>query len=166
MKSCRVAALLLLAGIAPQALAQDAVRGSERSAACLPTASRAAPSCEPTTVVVRAETEVTFSIDVPPPKNVQCAAAVEIEYTQRDTKVAVEGTLEHKECAASAGEYKVAVSIRDASGELKTLEFAESWRREDARPVRVSGDYPIGENAELVRVRTRQLRCTCADLVE
>jgi hypothetical protein len=46
---------------------------------------------------------------------------------------------------------------------LKTLEFVESWRRDDDQPVKFSADYEIGENVDLVRARSRQLRCTCAD---
>jgi hypothetical protein len=156
------AALCVLMAPALQAGAQSSDLGAGRSAACIPRASRAAPSCDPTTVTAETEKEVTFSLDLPPVKTLQCATTVEVEYTQRDTSVSVQGSLDHQDCAASSGEYRLTVSVRDASGELKRLEFAEPWQRSDDQPVAFKAEYPIGENVDLVSVRARQLRCTCA----
>ena len=75
----------------------------------------------------------------------------------------VPGTIAHNTCAASGGDYKLVVSVRNENRELQTLEFFESWQRQDDQPVKFSGVYPIGENVDVVRVRTVQLRCTCAD---
>jgi hypothetical protein len=95
---------------------------------------------------------------------VQCAATVEVTYTQRDSVVGVEGTIANNVCGASSGDYKLLVSVRNEGRELQTLEFFESWQRQDDQPVKISGSYPIGQNVELVRVRPVQLRCTCADV--
>ena len=156
------AALWVLTALAPQAGAQSSELGAGRSAACIPRASRAAPSCDPATVTAETEKEVTFALELPAPKTLQCSTTVEVEYTQRDTSVSVEGSLDHKDCAASDGEYRLTVSVRDVSGELKRLEFVEQWQRGDDQPVAFKGEYPIGENVDLVSVRARQLRCTCA----
>jgi hypothetical protein len=121
-------------------------------------------SCDPKQVVVRSQQEVEFSLELPPLKGVQCAATIEVAYTQRDSTVGVEGTIANNVCGASTGDYKLVVSVRDTNRDLQTLEFLESWQREDDQPVRFSGAYPIGDNVELVRVRPVQLRCTCADV--
>lgn len=139
-------------------------RAQASNAGCRPSASRVRESCEPTKVVLETETEVSFALELPPPKSAQCAAMVEIEYTQRDTSVSVEGTISHEDCAASHGEHRLTVTVRDQSLELKTLEFVESWQRQNGEPVEFKVSYPIGENVDLVRVRARQLRCTCADV--
>jgi hypothetical protein len=52
--------------------------------------------------------------------------------------------------------------VRDASGELKSIEFNETWQRDDAEDVKFAGDYPIGADVELVSARVRGLTCTCA----
>ena len=80
--------------------------------------------------------------------------------------VSVEGTVENKDCGPSSGDYNLVVSIRNENHELTTVEFLESWRRQDDQPVRFAGTYPIGENVDVVRVRPFQLRCTCADTAE
>jgi hypothetical protein len=120
---------------------------------------------KPTTVTAEVENEVTFSLELPAAKSPQCATTVAVEYTQRDTVVSVEGTVDHQDCAASAGEYRLTVSVRDESRELKRLEFLESWQRADDQPVAFTAEYPIGENVDLVSVRARPLRCTCAAAV-
>lgn len=105
-------------------------------------------------------------VPVPHAMATRCAAIMELEYSQRNTLVSLRGTIDNEECAASSGEYKLAVKIRDANGELKTLEFLESWQRQDDQPVEFKGEYAIGENVDLVSVRTKQMRCTCTDAPE
>ncbi|HEX7236076.1 MAG TPA: hypothetical protein VF405_03870 [Gammaproteobacteria bacterium] len=151
---------------APLATAQNPLsteHSIQRSADCLPRASRAKESCDPKEVVVRIEKELTVPLDLPPLKLAQCTPSVEIAYTQRDTVVSVEGTLQNKDCAASSGDYTIAISIRNEKNELTTVEFPEPWQRHDDQPVRFTGTYPIGENVDVVRVRPVHLRCTCAD---
>ena len=67
--------------------------GSTPRPDCLSTGSRARAACEPTTTGIATETEVKFTVELPPLKTAQCAATIEIEYTQRDTLVGVEGTI-------------------------------------------------------------------------
>ena len=97
------------------------------------------------------------------PKSAYCAATSSIEYTQKDAKVGVAGVIENKDCAASSGEYKLLVRVRGETGEVKTLDFLGSWQRDDDQPVKFGGDYPIGNNVDLVNVRIAQVRCTCVD---
>lgn len=164
INAVRVGAVLI-AVVAPLATAQNPLPGAQRSPGCLPRATRVGPTCDPKQVVVRLpEHEIDTSVELPALKGVQCAATIEVAYTQRDSNVGVEGTIAHNTCAASSGDYKLVVSVRDRNRELQTLEFFESWQREDNQPVKFSGVYPIGENVELVRVRTVQSRCTCADV--
>jgi hypothetical protein len=93
----------------------------------------------------------------------QCAASTTIEYQQMNTAAHVDGKLEIAACKAASGTFKVAVRAEDASGEEKLLEFDETWQRQDTEDVAFTGDYPIGDDTELVSVRVRSLTCTCAD---
>jgi hypothetical protein len=149
----------LLAGFGAQGAAQGA---ATTEGSCTPRASRAAAPCEQTTTVVL-ETETTFSLELPAPRTLQCAATMEIEYTQRDTLASVAGTIDHEDCAASSGEHRLTVTVRGENGELTRLEFVQPWQRDDDRPVTFEADYTIPANSELLSVRPRQLRCTCAD---
>jgi hypothetical protein len=157
----------LIALAAPMATAQNPLsneRSVHRSPGCLPRATRARPSCDSKKTVVRAEKEVEFPIELSLTKIVQCVATIEVAYTQRDSTVGIEGTIAHDVCGASSGDYKLVVSVRNENRELRTLEFFESWQRDDDQPVKFSGAYPIGENVDLVRVRPVQSRCTCVDV--
>jgi hypothetical protein len=160
----RLLALFVLTGLAAYAPAQGPP-APQSSASCLPSASRARESCEPTKVVVRTETQLSVSLELPSTQTASCAATVEIEYSQHDTQASVEGTLDHRVCAASSGEYRIDVRVRNEAGEIKTLEFVELWQRVDDQPVRISARYPIGENVDLLSMRSRQLRCTCNEPV-
>jgi len=119
-------------------------------------------SCEKK-VTLRVETPINVTTTLKAPKNAYCAANYAVDYTQKDTKVGVAGVIENKDCAASSGEYKLLVRVRDETGEVKTLDFLGSWQRDDDQPVKFGGDYPIGNNVDLVNVRVTQVRCTCAD---
>ena len=119
-------------------------------------------SCEKK-VDLRAETPITVVTTLKTPKDAYCAATYAVEYTQKDTEVGVAGVIENKDCATSSGEYKLLVRVRDETSELKTLEFLGSWQRADNQQVKFSGNYPIGNNVDLVNVRAVQVRCTCAD---
>ena len=85
--------MLLIAAVAPLATAQNAItpRGAERDSSCLPRASRATESCDPSQDVVGSEKETTFRLELPPTETAQCAATIELAYTQRGAMVSVEG---------------------------------------------------------------------------
>jgi hypothetical protein len=91
-----------------------------------------------------------------------CQPTMAIKYEQRNDVARVEGTIDNPACAACTGEYTIAVRIRDASGESKTLEFPGRWQRADDLPVKFTTDYPIGANVDVVSVRSRSLHCICA----
>ena len=155
--------VVLEALASPAAQAQTTVIGT--SVECPPRASRAAPKCEPTPTqtVFELETKIDVTLELPEQKMLQCATAIEVEYSQRNTVAGVTGTIDTKDCAAASGEYKVVVSVRNEALELTTLEFVETWQRLDAQPVIFKKDYPLGDDVDLVRVRTRPVRCTCAE---
>jgi hypothetical protein len=77
--------------------------------------------------------------------------------------VTVDGTVQNGGCAASAGDYRLTVRVRDANAETQTLEFVEAWHRADDQPVPFKHDYAIGENVDLLTVRPRSLHCTCTE---
>jgi hypothetical protein len=157
-----IAMLAMFIGGVPSATGQDG--NLQTDTECLQTHSRTKAGCEPQETVVNVESEVSVSIEAPVPKTRYCATTMELEYSQRDTLAHVEGQIDNNDCAASSGEYRLAIVIRGVGPEPRILEFVESWQRQDDQPVQFKGDYPIGENTDLIRVRSRQLRCTCAEI--
>jgi len=112
---------------------------------------------------VRIEQELRVTIDPKPTPNTQCEAATATSYHQRNALARLESTITVNACAAASGKFTVTVRVRDERGEVRTLEFPETWQRSDGRELSFVADYPIGENVELVSVRVRGMTCTCAD---
>lgn len=172
-RSCSRLAALILAGIAIMAAAQD---DTSREDLTLPgelptcnvsSASRTREDCGVDAPrIVRIEKEFTRSVELAAPTDLQCETRIDLEYDQRDTIARVKGVLENDTCAASSGDYEVEVLIKDENGEVQTFVFSESWQRDDDRPVAIAADYPIGENVELIRLRSQRLRCTCSVGIE
>jgi hypothetical protein len=105
-----------------------------------------------------------FSISVAPPEAAPaCVASVTTGYFQSNTVAKVESNIQIEGCTAASGKYTIAARIRDQAGETQTLEFEETFERADDQSMTVKRDYPIGENVELVNVRTRAVRCECAE---
>jgi hypothetical protein len=112
----------------------------------------------------RAEQQINVKLEVPQQEQLQCGATTSTEYSQRNAVARVIGTVSITNCpAGSAGAFNVVARVRDESGEIKPIEFAEAWQRDDTQAVSFNKDYPIGENVELVNVRVRDLKCTCAE---
>jgi hypothetical protein len=154
---------LLLAVFTTPCAAQTPAPAS--NGGCEPRTSRAARPCEPTPETAKLEVEMktTFSLEAPQQVSRQCAVTMEIVYTQKDTVASVEGTIDHEDCGASAGEHRLTVNVRDANREVQSLAFVHAWRRDDDEPVTFKAEYPIPSDVDLVSVRPRQLSCTCAD---
>ncbi len=93
-----------------------------------------------------------------------CEARLEIEYYQAGDSVHVETELNNDQCAASSGSYTLQVRYRGDDGEVQTVEFDELWERSDAEPVKLIKDYFVAENVDIMRVRSRRLRCECASV--
>jgi hypothetical protein len=112
---------------------------------------------------VRTQQQINVSLDVPHPEALECEATTVTQYSQRNTVARVTGTVDILNCpAGSTGAFTVVARVRDDSGEIKPLEFNETWQRNDATDVNFTSDYPIGDNVELMNVRVRNLKCTCA----
>ncbi len=111
-----------------------------------------------------AAAEETTAKDAAQPASKSCTATLAITYQQRNTIANVEGTIENTMCAASGGDYELAISLKAPDGgDPKVIEFSGKWQRSDSQSVKFTTDYPIGENAELLRVRARKVHCTCTD---
>jgi hypothetical protein len=96
-------------------------------------------------------------------QQLQCAATTVTEYSQQTNVAHVTGSVSVTSCpAGSAGTFDVVALVKDKSGEIKPLEFSEKWQRDDAGDAPFAGEYPIGDDVELVNVRIRNLMCTCA----
>lgn len=95
----------------------------------------------------------------------KCASQLEIEYLQRGENARVNASLNNADCAASSGEYTIQVQIRDADNQSRKLEFPETWSRDDDATITSTSDYFIGDNVDLVRVKSRNLKCRCTEAV-
>lgn len=109
------------------------------------------------------EQDVTVKIDIKQKASATCAATINAESEQRNTIARVTGVIQNTQCAASGGEYTLAVSVRGADGERRTLEFPQAWTRTDDKPVTFTHELPIGPDVDLLSVRPRGLKCTCAE---
>ena len=90
-----------------------------------------------------------------------CEANLALEYWQKGDQAEVDMVLNNNECPASSGEFTIQVRYRTEDGELVTDEYPEMWSRDDDQPLEMSRLYPIGDNVDLIRVRSRRLSCTC-----
>ena len=94
-------------------------------------------------------------------ESVACEAKLSLEYFQRGENAQVSTTLTNTQCEASYGSYTVQVRYRGEDQELQTHDYEETWERMDSVPLLVTKQYFIGDDVDLVRVRTRGLTCTC-----
>jgi len=105
--------------------------------------------------------EMTFRTT--PPAEQRCKSSLEQEYRQKDTVAAVVSTIGNPDCGASSGSYTALVRFRDENNELQSLEYPETWQREDDLPIETHREYFIGHNVDLISVRSRKMRCICAN---
>jgi hypothetical protein len=95
-----------------------------------------------------------------------CEATILFEYSQRGSNARVSGEIENPTCAASEGSFTVSLRTSNDNFEQTTLDFEESWQRDDDQPVAFSRDYPIGDNVDLIRVRTSKAVCKCTAVAQ
>jgi hypothetical protein len=96
-----------------------------------------------------------------------CAATASVDYFQRGPEAQLEATIDNHDCAASSGKFVVEVTIRtDGAEASEKLKFPETWSREDDASVVVNRRYPIGDDTDLLRVKVRNMRCTCTEATE
>ena len=91
-----------------------------------------------------------------------CQAQLALEWYQTGPSVHVESELSNDTCGASSGSLVIRVSYRGDDGETISADFPETWQRDDDAPVLLERDYYLAENIDVLRVRTRKLRCVCA----
>lgn len=92
-----------------------------------------------------------------------CTARASIEYIQNSDVASVRGQITKEGCVQAGGRYTVAVRIRDKNDDLQNLEFEERWSSDSELPFNFNADYEIGDDVDLIRVRTKSLKCVCAD---
>lgn len=110
-----------------------------------------------------AEKKYIIKLETTPHKQ-YCQASSSIEYFQSDDVATVTGEIRNEDCATSSGTFTMNVRFRDSDGELHDLEFEETWQREDDQSITFDREYVIGKNVDLVRVRTRRMKCVCAEI--
>ena len=95
-------------------------------------------------------------------KSQSCTASAALDYFQRDAEAAAEISVDTPHCARASGSLVVEVTIKaDAADLPEKLAFAETWKRDDGQPVIMQRRYSIGTNVQLLRIRIRQLTCSC-----
>jgi hypothetical protein len=93
-----------------------------------------------------------------------CEATSLTEYEQRNNVARVSGTVSISSCpAGTTGSFTLIARVRDDTGEVRPIEFEETWERADTADHRFEHDYPIGDDVFLQSVRVRGLTCTCAE---
>jgi len=134
-----------------------------------PGGSRVRGACEDM-VPTRDETvRAEFKLPPLPPRSSAplCEASTLTEYSQQGSLAHIAGTVSIANCpAGTTGAFDLVARVKDESGEIKPLQFSEAWELDDARDVTFKGEYPIGDDVELVSVRVRNLLCTCAQPAE
>ena len=108
------------------------------------------------------EPDTSITVDLPDIVVSDCQAAITLEYSQHGASARASGFIENESCPASSGSFVVSIRTRNELGEALTEDHHETWQRSDAAPVAFSKDYPIGENVDLVRIRTLKSTCKCA----
>ncbi len=93
-----------------------------------------------------------------------CKADLKLEYFQKGVNAHVKSTLSNEQCGASSGNYTVRVQYRDAEGGTKLLEFDETWKRDDDSEVISEKDYFVGDDIDIMRIKSRNLSCQCSEV--
>ena len=107
------------------------------------------------------EIRYTMTLSTTPPAQQKCAAQLFFTFIQKNTVATVESTLSNPDCGASSGDYTMLVRYRDENNEMQSLEYPETWRRDDDQDIESRKEYFIGDDVDLVTVRSRKLRCIC-----
>jgi len=102
-----------------------------------------------------------MTISTTPPAEQTCAAQISFTYLQKYSVAVVDSTIENTECDASSGDYTVLVRFRDENNEIQSQEYRETWSRDDNQAVDSRKEYFIGDNVDLITVRSKKLRCVC-----
>ena len=114
--------------------------------------------------ISKREAQKTYSMTLEAERqSLTCFPSTSVEYQQSNTLAQVTGVISVDDCAAASGTYRVSLVVRGNDGSSETLQFEESWARDDAAPIQIEKDYAIGENVDLLRVRVRSKRCVCAE---
>lgn len=96
-----------------------------------------------------------------------CQALASLEYFQRGAEAEVETSIHTDDCDAASGHYVLHVTVRgDDEMEPRILIFEETWERSDDTPVEKIRRYPIGDDVDLLRIKSRKLSCTCVETAE
>ena len=90
-----------------------------------------------------------------------CQAQLEMEYYQKGSSAVVESILTNEHCDASSGAYVIQVRYRGDGSEIQTMDFPETWERSDDQPIKSKREYYVGDDVDIIRVRSRKLRCSC-----
>ena len=100
------------------------------------------------------------------PSSALCYPSTTVEYQQHGPNVAVSGAISVDDCDKASGRYQVSLGVRDDDGEMRNIDFDESWSRDNASPIALQKSYAIGDGVDLIRVRLRSKECLCAETAD
>ena len=108
------------------------------------------------------------SASAPQPRQIQlgeaeqCEASTYTEYQQLNNVAQISGTVSVSMCpAGTTGSFTLVANVKNEAGAITPIEFSETWQRADTQDHVFDSNYPIGDNADLMSVRVRNLTCTC-----
>jgi hypothetical protein len=107
------------------------------------------------------EQKIVTKMQIPGIQFNACEAFITLQYHQRNTFARVESSVENKSCTTSMGEYELLVNLVDENGVSRNLSFSETWEQKGDAQLKLSRDYPIGEDVTLKRVVAQRIRCEC-----
>jgi hypothetical protein len=110
------------------------------------------------------EQKIVTKMQIPGIQFNSCEAFITLQYYQRNTFARVESSVENKSCTTSMGEYELLVNLVDENGVSRNLSFSETWEQKGDSQVKLSRDYPIGEDVTLKRVVAQRIRCECTEI--
>ena len=111
------------------------------------------------------ENEITTIFTIPEIKLIPCQATLSLGYYQRNTFARVETSIENNSCVVGTGSLEISATIREEDGNTSTLAFPQQWQQNGETKLEFVGDYPIGENVELLRVRSSKIKCDCSQSI-
>lgn len=92
-----------------------------------------------------------------------CAATLGLVYYQNGPDAHVKSTLENLQCRASSGSYILRIRYIHDEGGLGDVEFEETWSRDDDGDIVSEKDYYVGDDLEIRRVSSSELKCECTE---
>ena len=113
------------------------------------------------------ENSISTNLTIPEVQIIPCQASVSLAYYQKNTLARVVTEIENKYCKVGNGSLEIVATIRDENAVTSALTFPETWQQQEGElKLEFIREYPIGENMDLVRVRSTRVKCECLETTD